>query len=270
MKIGNSGNLVLGPFDESTPCLMIVLMNCQTKLRINHLTAVKSVAILERPVDPRDVIYTNTRLRTHSTDQWSRRPPHTKKCTRTANCFIGLYPGSLRPLRVLPLTPTHRRLRLEWYRGRGNWTAAEWNQVVFNDESRFNLSSDGKRVRVCRPYGERLNPSFALQRHTAPTAGVMVWGAIDYNTRSTLTLIRDTVTTQRYAHKILQPHVLPLMQWLPAVFFVQGNARSHTARVTHNCLHSVAILPLSPDPQICLQSSISGVIWDGELGISQV
>ncbi|GFU30084.1 elongation factor 1-alpha, somatic form [Trichonephila clavipes] len=46
-KIGNNGNLVLGPFDESTPCLMIVLMNCQTKLRINHLTAVKSVAILE-------------------------------------------------------------------------------------------------------------------------------------------------------------------------------------------------------------------------------
>ncbi|GFW66114.1 uncharacterized protein TNCV_1710131 [Trichonephila clavipes] len=48
MKIGNNGNLALGPFDESTPCLMIVLMNCQTKLRINPLTAVKSVAILER------------------------------------------------------------------------------------------------------------------------------------------------------------------------------------------------------------------------------
>ncbi|GFV63560.1 alpha-2 adrenergic receptor [Trichonephila clavipes] len=47
MKIANNGNLVWGPFDESTPCLMIVLMNCQTKLRINHLTAVKSVAILE-------------------------------------------------------------------------------------------------------------------------------------------------------------------------------------------------------------------------------
>ncbi|GFW48717.1 alpha-2 adrenergic receptor [Trichonephila clavipes] len=47
MKLGNNGNLVLGLFDESTPCLMIVLMNCQIKLRINHLTAVKSVAILE-------------------------------------------------------------------------------------------------------------------------------------------------------------------------------------------------------------------------------
>ncbi|GFW90552.1 uncharacterized protein TNCV_565901 [Trichonephila clavipes] len=48
MKIGNNGNLVLDPFDESTPCFMIVLMNCQTKLRINHLTFVKSVAILEK------------------------------------------------------------------------------------------------------------------------------------------------------------------------------------------------------------------------------
>ncbi|GFW91004.1 DUF4817 domain-containing protein [Trichonephila clavipes] len=47
MRIGNNGNLVWGPFDESTPCLMIVLMNCQTKLRINHLAAVKSVAFLE-------------------------------------------------------------------------------------------------------------------------------------------------------------------------------------------------------------------------------
>ncbi|GFT53557.1 HTH_Tnp_Tc3_2 domain-containing protein [Trichonephila clavipes] len=38
--------------------------------------------------------------------------------------------GSPRPLRVLPLTPTHQCLRLEWCRAGGNWTAAEWNQVV--------------------------------------------------------------------------------------------------------------------------------------------
>ncbi|GFS81253.1 transposable element Tcb2 transposase [Trichonephila clavipes] len=52
----------------------------------------------------------------------------------------------------------------------GNWTAAEWNQVVFSDESRFNLSSDDNRVRVWRPRGERLNSAFPLQWHTAPTA----------------------------------------------------------------------------------------------------
>ncbi|GFY31748.1 transposable element Tcb2 transposase [Trichonephila clavipes] len=56
---------------------------------------------------------------------------------------------------------------------RGNWIAAEWNQVVFSNESRFNLSSDDNHVRVWIPRGERFNPAFALQRHTAPTAGAM-------------------------------------------------------------------------------------------------
>ncbi|GFW41697.1 transposable element Tcb2 transposase [Trichonephila clavipes] len=82
--------------------------------------------------------------------------------------------GSRRPLRVLPLMATHRRLRLEWCHARGNWTAAEWNQDVFSDESRFNLSSADNRVRVWRSRGERLNTAFALLRHTASTAGVMV------------------------------------------------------------------------------------------------
>ncbi|GFW66671.1 uncharacterized protein TNCV_1371041 [Trichonephila clavipes] len=40
------------------------------------------------------VIYTKTRLRTPSTDQSSRRPPHRKKCKRAANCLIGRHPGT--------------------------------------------------------------------------------------------------------------------------------------------------------------------------------
>ncbi|GFU39272.1 transposable element Tcb2 transposase [Trichonephila clavipes] len=99
-------------------------------------------------------------------------------------------------------------------------------------ESRFNPSSDDKRVRVWRPRGECLNPVFALQRHIAPTAGVMVWGAIAYNTRSSLVLIRGTIRAQRYVHGILQPHVLPLMQRLPGAIFQQDNARLHKARVS--------------------------------------
>ncbi|GFS85060.1 transposable element Tcb2 transposase [Trichonephila clavipes] len=69
---------------------------------------------------------------------------------------------------------TSHREDWEWSRVRLNWTIAEWNQVVFSDESRFSLSSEDNRVCVWRPRGESLNPAFALQRHTTPTAGVMV------------------------------------------------------------------------------------------------
>ncbi|GFX50880.1 transposable element Tcb2 transposase [Trichonephila clavipes] len=70
--------------------------------------------------------------------------------------------GSRCPLHALSLTPTHRRLRLEWCGARGTWTAASRNQVVFSTESRFNLSSDDNCFRVWRSRGERLNPAFAL------------------------------------------------------------------------------------------------------------
>ncbi|GFX08670.1 transposable element Tcb2 transposase [Trichonephila clavipes] len=138
--------------------------------------------------------------------------------------------GSLRPLCVLPFTPTHRHLSLEWCHARENWTAAEWSQVLFSEESRFNLSSDDHRVRVWRLRGDRLSPTFASQRHTTPTADVMVWGAIAYRTHSLLELIRGTMTTQWYVHDILHPHVLPLLQRLPEAIFQQDNARLHTKR----------------------------------------
>ncbi|GFX24890.1 transposable element Tcb2 transposase [Trichonephila clavipes] len=93
----------------------------------------------------------------------------------SSNCFIGRPPGT-----------------------------AEWNQVVFSDESRFNLSSDDNRARVFRPRGKRRNPALALQRHTAPTAGVRVWDAIAYNTRSPLVLIHGTMTAQRESQDCLR------------------------------------------------------------------
>ncbi|GFU80751.1 transposable element Tcb1 transposase [Trichonephila clavipes] len=111
--------------------------------------------------------------------------------------------------------PTHQRLHFEWYCARRDWTVTEWNQVVFNEESKFNLRSDDNRVRVWRLRGECLNPAFALQRHTAPTAGGMVWVSIANDTWSSLIFIQGTMTAQRYVHNILQPHVLPFMVGLP-------------------------------------------------------
>ncbi|GFW59037.1 transposable element Tcb2 transposase [Trichonephila clavipes] len=90
---------------------------------------------------------------------------------------------------------THpRRLHLEWCRARWNWAGLKWNQIVFSDESRFNLSCYDNRVRVWRPSGEHLNPLSSLQRFIAPTTGVIVWGANAYDTWSPLLLIHGEMT----------------------------------------------------------------------------
>ncbi|GFX74969.1 transposable element Tcb1 transposase [Trichonephila clavipes] len=83
---------------------------------------------------------------------------------------------SKRPFRALPLTPEHRQLHLQWCQARSMWNVTDWQKVVFSDESRFVLGTDDNRVRVWRCSGEWYNSPHTVLRHTARTAGVMIWG----------------------------------------------------------------------------------------------
>ncbi|GFX95238.1 HTH_Tnp_Tc3_2 domain-containing protein [Trichonephila clavipes] len=83
---------------------------------------------------------------------------------------------SKRPFRAFPLTPEHRQLRLQWCQARSMWNVTDWQKVLFSDEFRFVWGTDDNRVRVWRRHGERYNFPYTVLRHTARTAGVMVWG----------------------------------------------------------------------------------------------
>ncbi|GFT74696.1 transposable element Tcb1 transposase [Trichonephila clavipes] len=108
--------------------------------------------------------------------------------------------------RALPLTPEHRQLRLQCCQARSMWNVTDWQKVVFKDESRFVLGTDDNCQRVWRRPGERYNSPYTVLRHTARTAGVMVWGAIAYDSRSILIVMCGTLTVQRYVDDILQPN----------------------------------------------------------------
>ncbi|UYV63856.1 hypothetical protein LAZ67_2005836 [Cordylochernes scorpioides] len=152
---------------------------------------------------------------------------------------------SCRPLRRLPLTPPNRRQRLEWCRARSTWMT-EWHRVVFSDESRFCLSSDSRRVRVWRRRGERSNPAAIVERPTVRQRGIMVWGAIAYDSRSPLLRIQGTMTAQRYVDDVLRPVTLPYLQGVPNALYQQDNARPHTARISQQALQDVQMLPWPP------------------------
>ncbi|UYV82501.1 Transposase [Cordylochernes scorpioides] len=152
---------------------------------------------------------------------------------------------SCRPLRKLPLTPPNRRQRLEWCRARSTWMT-EWHRVVFSDESRFCLSSDSRRVRVWRRRGERSNPAAIVERPTVRQRGIMVWGAIAYDSRSPLLRIQGTMTAQRYVDDVLRPVTLPYLQGVPNALYQQDNARPHTARISQQALQDVQMLPWPP------------------------
>ncbi|GFT60200.1 DDE_3 domain-containing protein [Trichonephila clavipes] len=49
----------------------------------------------------------------------------------------------------------------------------DWRRVIFSDESRFSLSADYHRTRVWRRTGQRSDPAFIVERHTAISQGVI-------------------------------------------------------------------------------------------------
>ncbi|GFX71393.1 transposable element Tcb1 transposase [Trichonephila clavipes] len=73
--------------------------------------------------------------------------------------------------------PNHRRLRLQWAYEHRAWQA-DWHQVVFSDESSYNLWNHDGRIRSGRYAGDRCLPKCVIERQ------VMIWGVISNHGRS--------------------------------------------------------------------------------------
>ncbi|GFT86086.1 transposable element Tc1 transposase [Trichonephila clavipes] len=119
-------------------------------------------------------------------EQWTRQ---VTRSTIRADVGVAIVPQTIsrhlaegdlkskRPFRAIPLTPEHRLLRLQWCQARSMWNVTDWQKVVFSNESRFVLGTDGNRVRVGRRPGPFLNglPEAIFQQdnarlHTAKVA----------------------------------------------------------------------------------------------------
>ncbi|GFV85422.1 transposable element Tcb1 transposase [Trichonephila clavipes] len=128
-----------------------------------------------------------------------------------------------RPLLGLSLTQNHRSLRCQWCNERRMWVA-EWNEVVFTDESHICLQHHDGRIRVWRHHGERMLNSCVMHRHTAPAPGIMVWVGIGNHFRTPLVRIAGFLNSQRLISEVLEPVVLPYFQGLATAIFQQDNA----------------------------------------------
>ncbi|GFU54219.1 transposable element Tcb2 transposase [Trichonephila clavipes] len=164
------------------------------------------------------------------------------------------------PLYRIPLTQNLRHLWLQWANVHRSWRA-DWQQVVFSDESRLNLWHHNGRIRVMRYAGERHIPECNIESHSGRTSGVMVWGVIEYHGRSQLLRIVGNLNNTRYIHEVLQPQAIPFLQGLPGGVFQQDNAHTHVAKTVKSYLDSQQV-QLLPWPAYSPDMSPIEHVWD--------
>jgi transposase len=148
------------------------------------------------------------------------------------------------------LTLRHVAMRKKWAEDYQNWTVNDWEQVVFSDESTFQLIQSSQKVTVWTAPNEEYKPEMISPTAKHGGGFIMVWGCMSAEGVGVLKVVDGTLNSQGYMN-ILENCALPACRALkgnsPFIFQHDG-APCHTAKVVTSWIrdHNVRTLPWTP------------------------
>lgn len=128
--------------------------------------------------------------------------------------------------------------RLQWAKKHKDWSIAQWCQVLFSDESKFEIFGGKRRQYVRRQVGERMLNQCVMPTVKHGGGSVMVWGCFAGDKVGDLVQIKGIFDKTRY-HHILQRHAFPCGKKIVGRGFVfqQDNDPKH---MTNLCKKYIA------------------------------
>lgn len=122
--------------------------------------------------------------------------------------------------------------RWGWAKSKKDWVD-EWENIIWSDESRFEVfKGDGKRY-VWRNSKEKYNPKCLIPTFKSGQESVMIWGCFTKNKLGPLVRLEGRITANIYI-EMLENHLLPFINDLENkdnYTFQEDNAPIHTAKI---------------------------------------
>ncbi|UYV77201.1 hypothetical protein LAZ67_15000099 [Cordylochernes scorpioides] len=112
--------------------------------------------------------------------------------------------------------------------------------LLEDDESRFSLNTDSRRVFIWGEPGTRYHPSNIREIDSFRGGSLLVWAGISSSRRTPLHIFSGgTLTAQRYRDEILEPYLRPYRDQIGHnLILMDDNARPHRARLVNEYLQS--------------------------------
>ena len=106
------------------------------------------------------------------------------------------------PIKKPLLTKAQKNMRYEWTKRHHNWSFADWQKVIFSDESMFRSYNNRRTQCVWRRPPEKYEPS-CINYSVKHPLGVQVWGAISSKGTSQLKIMNDSLDSKWYQNEII-------------------------------------------------------------------
>ena len=134
------------------------------------------------------------------------------------------------------LTQQHRRKRFEFAMKHRHWTVADWSNVVFSDESRFQLFRNDGRPFVRRRVGEGYRDDCVCPTLKHGGGSVMVWGCMSETGVGEIRKVTGRLCTKDYVTLLrgALPSSVRSLGLGNDFIFQQDNASCHSAQYTRN------------------------------------
>lgn len=131
----------------------------------------------------------------------------------------------------------NRKLRLCFAHAHKNWSQQQWRNVLWSDESKFNLRGSDCKSYVRRPRGTKYNPKYTTATVKHGGGNIMVWGCFSGNGIGPIKRIEGTMTAVGYSN-ILSNVMLPYAEWnMPLAWtFQHDNDPKHSSRLVKSWL----------------------------------
>ena len=133
-------------------------------------------------------------------------------------------------LHQIPLSKIQQHNRLQWTYD-VHHCLAQWQSVVFSDESFFYFSYNNRPIQVRCYCCERNRRACIVEQYSRQMKSVMIWGTIVYNIRSCLLYIQGNLNSNCQIRVVLEPKLLNLFQESPPSIFQQNNASPCVVRI---------------------------------------
>lgn len=135
------------------------------------------------------------------------------------------------------LRKENRRKRLEWAKKYRNWTIDQWKNVLWSDESKYEIFGNRRRIYVRRSASEKMIPQCIVPTVKHGGGSVMVWGCFSGHGTGELVKIDGIMKKEQYKN-ILVRHAIPsgLREIGRGFVFQQDNDPKHTSKICRNYL----------------------------------